>query len=387
MTRAIALISALVLLACGLALAGTRLEEERSAPRLRLDGTRWTWRAPGAPFRLRGRAPAGTVVTLYLGAKPVDRTQVAADGRFVLTGRPPTPGRHRVFVGAGGRRQDAGSVLVRPITLAAVGDVMLDRDDAGVWRSVGGVLRRADLATANLEGAVSAGGVALLDKDYVFRGPPQALRAMRRATGVDVLSVANNHTLDFGRAAFLDTLRHARAAGVATVGGGADDRSARRPVVLVRGGLRIAFLGYSDVNPLGFPAGPATPGTARAWPWQVAEDVRRAKRANDLVVVWFHWGEELVPEPSAAQRRLAAEALAAGATVVLGAHPHVLGGVARPARGRLVAWSLGNFVFPSFRDDTTRTGILLVELDAGGVRGWRLRPARIEGARPVLREA
>jgi hypothetical protein len=387
MPRAIAFIVLLVAVACGLAFAATRMEGARAAqqPLVDVDTTARGWRAPGAPFRVRGSAAPGAVVTLYLGERAVDRETVGAAGRFVMTARPPEPGRHAVSVGAGGRRWPAGTVLVRPVTLAAFGDVMLERDDPTVWSSVGRVLRSADIATGNLEGVLSTRGLAVADKDYTFRGPPQALARMRREAGVDVVSVANNHALDFGREAFLDTIANARRAGVETVGGGADLEAARAPVVLVRGGLRIAFLGYSDVNPLGFPAGAGVAGTARAWPEQVAADVARARKGSNVVVVWFHWGEELVPEPSVAQRRLAEAALGAGATVVLGAHPHVLGGVATPRSGRLVAWSLGNFVFPSFRDDTTATGILLVELGYEGVRGFELRDARIRGTRPELR--
>jgi poly-gamma-glutamate synthesis protein (capsule biosynthesis protein) len=153
--------------------------------------------------------------------------------------------------------------------------------------------------------------------------------------------------------------------------------------VLGAGGLRIALLGYSDVRPIGSDAGPDWAGTVRAEPIGISADVRSARRRADLVVVWFHWGEELATTPSSRQRELAAAALAAGATVVLGAHPHVLQPVERDRRS-LVAWSLGNFVFPSHSAGTTRTGILHVALDARGVGGWRLEPATIHGFRPLL---
>jgi poly-gamma-glutamate synthesis protein (capsule biosynthesis protein) len=104
------------------------------------------------------------------------------------------------------------------------------------------------------------------------------------------------------------------------------------------------------------------------------------------VVAAFHWGAELDRTPSARQRSLAREALAAGATAVLGAHPHVLQPVARPAPGRLVAYSLGNFVFGANSPGTERTGVLLVGLGAGRVLGHRLLPARIRAGRPLLRD-
>ena len=339
------------------------------------------WLAPGAPLRLHGFATPGRIVTLLVDGKPATRTRSGRFGRFRLRARAPAPGRHAVAVAAPGRREPVGILAVRPLRLAAVGDVKFDGSDP--WTGADEVLRAADIATANLETAVSLGGSPVADKEYTFRGSPRALHSMASTAGVDVVSLANNHALDYGREAFLDTIRHARAAGLATVGGGGNLAGARRPALVEAGGLRIAFLGYSDVNPYGFLASESAPGTAQAVEEWIAADVRRARRAADLVVVWFHWGIELHAEPIESQERFAAAALNAGAKVVLGAHPHVLGPVSTPRARSLVAWSLGNFVFPSFREETVRTGILLVRLDARGVRGHDLLPYRIEGFRPL----
>ena len=242
------------------------------------------------------------------------------------------------------------------------------------------MLRAADLALVNLECAVSNRGTPVSGKEYVFRGAPRALAGLARA-GVDIASVANNHSLDYGTDAFLDTLAHARRAGIRTVGGGDDLTAARRPVIVVRGGLRIAVLAYSDVRPLGFDAAEGKPGTARADLTWIAEDVARVRRRADTVVVYFHWGTELATTPDSRQRSFAEAAIGAGASVVLGAHPHVLQPLERRAR-RLVAWSLGNFVFGAVSPGTTASGILLVGLAADGVRSAELLPARIEGFRP-----
>jgi poly-gamma-glutamate synthesis protein (capsule biosynthesis protein) len=154
--------------------------------------------------------------------------------------------------------------------------------------------------------------------------------------------------------------------------------------VLDVGGLRIGFVGLSDVNPLGFNATADSAGTAKAEPETVAAAVHAARRHADVVVVWFHWGTELHPDPSLRQQQLAAAALDAGAQVVLGAHPHVFGRVTSPTRRSVIAWTLGNFVFPSGSPDTERTGILTVALGRDGVRGWRIVPATIHGFRPEL---
>jgi len=115
----------------------------------------------------------------------------------------------------------------------------------------------------------------------------------------------------------------------------------------------------------------------------IAHAVRAAKRAADLVVCWFHWGVELERSPNERQQQFAAAALQAGAKVVLGAHPHVLGAVERRARHSIVAWTLGNFVFPSGQPATLQTAILRVSLAATGVVGFQLTPATA-GVRPAL---
>src|SRR5581483_132228 len=149
------------------------------------------------------------------------------------------------------------------------------------------------------------------------------------------------------------------------------------------GGLRIAFLGYSDVNPLGFVATPTSPGTAKADVGEIESDVHAALQHADVAVCFFHWGVELHPDPDARQETFAEACLRAGAKLMLGAHPHVFGPVSRPTRSSLVAWTLGNFVFPA-SGAPARTAILQVSLTRHGVQGYRLLPTTIEGFRPVL---
>jgi poly-gamma-glutamate synthesis protein (capsule biosynthesis protein) len=244
-------------------------------------------------------------------------------------------------------------------------------------------LRRADVTTANLEGAVASAGVPVPGKEFHFEGPAALLNGARTYAGLDLVTLANNHVLDYGAAGLRATLVTARAAGIATVGAGGTIGAARRPAFIRAGGLTVAFLGYSDVNPYGFVASAGSPGTARADTSAIAADVRAARRKADLVVCWFHWGSEGQPSPNGRQQVFAAAALNAGATLVLGAHPHVLGRVVRPTRTSLVAWTLGNFVFPAASPATSRTAILLVALTSRGVSGFRLVPA-VSGVRPLL---
>ena len=350
-----------------------------------------TWLAPGASITVTGWAGPTEVVQLLANGAPLGRARSGTFGKFTLRLRTPTrSGTYRLVLRAGARRSHLPSLLVRPVVVAAVGDVNLgDRIATAIrsyggnypWTSVAPVLRAADIAVANLECAVSTGGTPA-SKAYTFRGDPAALSAVAKA-GVDVVSLANNHSLDFGIDAFRDTIRHLKKAGVTPVGGGGDLSAARAPALVTAGGLRFAILAYSDIRPYGFDATPLRPGAAPADVTALASDVRRARRKADSVIVYFHWGVELARSPDYRQQAFAAAAFNAGATVVLGAHPHVLQPVRRVGR-RLVAWSLGNFVFGAQSAGTSNTGILTIGLDRLGVRWSEFVPARIEGVRPIV---
>lgn len=284
-----------------------------------------------------------------------------------------------------------GTLNVRPVVLEAVGDITFGEQvgpaistygGAYPWRYVASTLERADITVGNLETAVSERGTAAA-KQYTFRGVPSALKPLHSLAGFDVLTLANNHTVDYGRDALLDTMNAVHAAGILSIGAGATSFRAHRPAIMVEGGLRVALLGYSDVNPLGFTATESSPGTAKADPTAIAADVRAARRHADDVICFFHWGTELHPDPDARQQMLADACLRSGASVVLGAHPHVLGPITRPTPNTLVAWTLGNFVFPS-AGVTAQTAILRVELGASGVAGYRAVPVVIDGFRPRL---
>ena len=350
------------------------------------------WRAPGAPIVIRGFSGAHVRLTLRANGKPVAAAVSGARGRYELRFAAAQPGRYRLVVGSADRRKPLGTLVVRRLVIDAVGDITFGEQVGAAiarygaaypWTYVARTLRAADITIGNLETAVTTGGTPAAAKKYVFRGEPSALRPLSGNAGFDVLTLANNHSVDYGRDALLDTVRAVRAAGMQPIGAGLDAARARRPAIVVAGGLRVAFLGYSDVNPLGFPAEASAPGTARADVAAITADVQAARRRADVVACFFHWGTELQPAPDSRQETFASACLNAGAKLVLGAHPHVFGPVARPSPSTLVAWSLGNFVFPS-SGDTARTAILTVELDRRGVHGYRLLPVQIDGFTPRL---
>jgi poly-gamma-glutamate capsule biosynthesis protein CapA/YwtB (metallophosphatase superfamily) len=220
-------------------------------------------------------------------------------------------------------------------------------------------------------------------KEFNFRGPPAALRVMARFAGFDVLNLANNHAGDYGTAALLDTVKYVRRFGMTPVGAGGSLAAAAKPRIVERLGLRIAFVGFSNILPSSFFAGPGRAGTQPATTQLIDAGVRRAGRTADVVIATFHWGVERATTEDARQRAFAASALQAGADAVIGAHPHVLQPIRRTGN-RLVAYSLGNFVFGAASSVTARTGILRLKLSAGGIEGARLAPAVIEGTRPRL---
>lgn len=349
------------------------------------------WRAPGVALPVSGWATAYERVVLRANGRVVDSALSGKHGRYRLRFAADRPGRYRLSVVTADRSRTAGTVVVRPVVLAAVGDITFGEQVGPAIASYGGrhpwvyvapSLRSADITIGNLETAVSTRGVAAV-KEYTFRGPPDALRPLHEFAGFDVLTLANNHAVDYGRDALEDTMRYAHAAGIKTIGAGSNSFRARRPAVVERGGLRVAFLGYSDVNPAGFLATETAAGTAAADTTAIAADVRAARRRADVVVCFFHFGVELRADPDSRQRTLASACLDAGAKVVLGAHPHVLGPVTRPSPRTLVAWTLGNFVFPS-GPKTARSAILRVELGKSRAGSYRLVPVTIDGFRPRL---
>jgi poly-gamma-glutamate capsule biosynthesis protein CapA/YwtB (metallophosphatase superfamily) len=355
--------------------------------------------APGGRIALAGEgAPSGARLVLEIrrraeGWSPVAEGRAGDDGRFLISGRvAAAPGKTSLRVrAAGGGASTPVAVTVRSLRLASVGDINLgDAPGAAIeaegprypWQSAGPVLRRADIAFGNLESAVSKRGTPF-PKQYNFRGTPAALAGLRRASGIDVLNLANNHVGDFGPIALLDTVRGVERLGIRAVGAGPGLRRALRPQVVERLGLRVAFVGFSNILPLEFAAEPGRPGVAWATPEAVSEAVRAARQRADVVVATFHWGIEKAPYETADQAELARIAADAGAQLVIGAHPHVLQPLRRTGAA-LVAYSLGNFVFGAQSSDTAATGVLVTDLSAEGVTAARWRPGAISGGRPLL---
>lgn len=272
------------------------------------------------------------------------------------------------------------------VTLAFAGDVhfagrtlsLLDDPDSA-FGPIAETLSAADLAVVNLETAMTTGGTPE-PKQFHFRAPPSGYRAVK-AAGIDAVSLANNHALDYGQAGLADTLRHAAAAGVPVFGAGEDAAAAYAPWVRQVNGLRIAVLGLSQIRELSdrWRARDASPGIAMGHSLRrAAKAVRDAKRKADVVVVFPHWGQEGNECPTDRMTRLAKTLADAGATAVIGTHAHLLQGDGWLGN-TYVAYGLGNFLW--WRDDafSNDTGVLEITLQGAKVERTAFIPARISG--------
>jgi poly-gamma-glutamate synthesis protein (capsule biosynthesis protein) len=270
------------------------------------------------------------------------------------------------------------------ITLAFAGDVHFEdrtadllADPASAFGPVAETLRGADVAMVNLETSVTDRGTPE-PKQFHFRAPATALDAVK-AAGVDVVTIANNHSLDYGPVGLTDTVDNARKAGVPAIGAGANAAEAYAPWVTTVRGTRIAFVAVSQVHELEYTwaAKDNRPGVAMAVDVaRSAAAVKAARSMADVVVVYAHWGQEGNSCPTAEMKTFAARMATAGATVVLGTHSHLLLGDGVLGK-TYVAYGLGNFLW--WRDDafSNDTGVLRLTLHDRAVTHSELVPASI----------
>ncbi len=361
------------------------------------------WEAP--PDLTRARADSGTVRLLTLDSVVLPDIAVPVDGLY--PGEPGYPLVNRLAVGILGSdtllRQWFFSLPDLPPTddsarirwIGAVGDVMPARGVDAALLSPGGservfgdalpILRGLDLLVGNLEAAATSGGVRT-GKTYTFRFDPQALKSLA-ASGFSYLSAANNHTFDFGADGFIDTIANIALAGIATSGTGRTSADASRPAVMHVGDTEIHLLSFAayPVDRSGFDgrtmarATPDRPGAL----WLDDEGIAAASRgfsASAFNVALVHGGLEWSSAPTEEQRRRYRDLVRAGADLVIGSHPHVLQGL-EARDGRLIAYSLGNFLFPGMEETPGGDRSVILEVGTWGRRIVSLRavPVRLRG--------
>ncbi|MFJ5228319.1 CapA family protein [Kitasatospora sp. NPDC088391] len=335
------------------------------------------------------RAPVGTAVTaLLLAAAATGCTGSAPAGDAAApaataagTSAPPVPSV-----------PPAPPVPDGSITVAFAGDVHFEGRSAARLSApaaetalgpIAATLSAADLAVLNLESAITARGKPE-PKLYNFRTGPEALTALKDA-GVDVVSQANNHAVDYGPDGLADTLAAKAAAPLAVIGIGKDAKEAYAPYVTTVRGVKVAVLAASQIEDLTnqkWRAGDRKPGIASALDEAaLVRAVTAAKAQAPVVLVYLHWGDEGKTCPTAAQTRIAKKVAAAGATAVVGTHAHTMLGSGMLGN-TYVAYGYGNFLWYGTSDYTAsdETGVATLTVTREGkVTGETFTPAHIDG--------
>jgi poly-gamma-glutamate capsule biosynthesis protein CapA/YwtB (metallophosphatase superfamily) len=267
------------------------------------------------------------------------------------------------------------------VRIVFLGDIMLDGGPGHIvtnggdpFAAVAPILRDADLTVGNLECAITRDGHAV-DKPYTFKGPKSALPLLKKY--LSAVSLANNHSGDWGKRGFADELTLLQDTGLPWFGGGANEREAHRPLVLTANGRRVALLGYNNFPPRSFAARRNSPGTAWLVEKDAIRDIQQARRQADIVILFLHWGEELEPAPLPGQQALARRLIDAGADAIIGAHPHVTQTIDW-YKGRPVVYSLGNFLFDYFPTDPPVWKGWIVKLTFGADASPKLEKSTVE---------
>jgi poly-gamma-glutamate capsule biosynthesis protein CapA/YwtB (metallophosphatase superfamily) len=273
-----------------------------------------------------------------------------------------------------------------PVTLAFTGDVMFGRtvnshmlatapSDPYPFTYTAEFLRGFDLTIGNLECVISKLG-APVPKSYNFRGDARAYDRLLNA-GFDLVSVANNHSGDYGKAAFMDEYTTLPKRGLTPIGGGKNRQQAHTPVFKTVHDTTIAFLAYDEIDPYSFAATDTTPGHAWLTADALRHDIAVARAHADFVIPFVHWGIEYYTGLTAHQRQLAQIAIDSGADLVVGAHPHVIE-PHETYKGKPIIYSLGNFVFDGMYEEVVRRGsILTLTIQKNRLLGWNLTTTRI----------
>ncbi|MGZ4617422.1 MAG: CapA family protein [Frankiaceae bacterium] len=335
-----------------------------------------------------GRAAGALVLAVALGAAACSTSAESAAGRSAASSsaRPAPVGTTAVAASPSSPPPVISIAFGGDVHFEGVLGTRLAADPDTALGPVASVLSSADLAMVNLETAITTRGTPE-PKSFTFRAPPAAFQALR-AAGVDVTTMANNHGMDFGLVGLQDSVAAIKASRFPVVGIGLDDEQAYAPYYTTVKGVRVAFVGATQVidDPLipKWTAGPGKPGLASAKEVdRTVRAVREAREHSDVVVVYLHYGTETVNCPTDRQQAIAKTLADAGADIVVGSHAHVLLGAGFLGR-TYVDYGLGNFAFySSGSGPNTQSGVLVVNVAPHKVvrAGWV--PAHIEGGVPI----
>ncbi|MCG2796499.1 MAG: CapA family protein [Actinomycetia bacterium] len=290
------------------------------------------------------------------------------------------------------------------VTLTAIGDIIPARtvvqkmDLHGIdypFERAAPYVRGADIVCGNLECPLSD-RVEPPDEGIYFVAPSETINGIK-LLGLNLVTLANNHSSNFGENVFTDTLDLLKANNLEYVGGGIDRAEAYAPRYRDVRGLRFGFLNYNAIIGA-LDATDTSPGVANIHLWpsfdddpedikMVEDEIAEAKREADFLVVFFHWGKEYHRDPVESVKQMAHKACDAGADLIIGTHPHCIQEIERYGN-KFIFYSLGNFVFDQMSDEKVRTGIIVkLEFEGARVSEMNLVPYRIHDfCQPVVFE-
>jgi poly-gamma-glutamate synthesis protein (capsule biosynthesis protein) len=254
------------------------------------------------------------------------------------------------------------------ITLAAIGDVLIHSsiwkdataggtiDFRPMFRQVKPILQKADIAFANQESMMGGAGIGL--SDYPLFNSPFEIGDALKDAGIDIVSMANNHSMDKREIGIRKAIERLNAIGIQYVGANSSEEDRQRDRIITKNGIKVAFLAYT-FGTNGIPVPPDKPYLVNVLDKErIAADIRKVRNAADIVAVSMHFGTEYERTPNAEQKEWAQAAADAGADIILGHHPHVLQPVewitSSQGRKTLVFYSLGNFLAAQEQTDPYR---------------------------------
>jgi poly-gamma-glutamate synthesis protein (capsule biosynthesis protein) len=244
-------------------------------------------------------------------------------------------------------------------TFSFAGDVMMDRgiertlQNTGIYPffDVHDLLNDSTFTFVNLETSVSRIGERV-NKLYTFKSRPETLSYLTNA-GINIVSLANNHTMDYGTIALIHTISNLDVYGIMHTGAGMNIDEATTPVILETNGIKIGVLAYGDIYPISLYARENRPGVAGIYIDRMISNIQTLRESVDFVVVSLHWGIEYDDFIQPVQQRIAYRLIDNGANLIIGHHPHVLQGIERYNDG-MIFYSMGNFIFDQRRHIKTR---------------------------------
>jgi poly-gamma-glutamate synthesis protein (capsule biosynthesis protein) len=249
-------------------------------------------------------------------------------------------------------------------------------------------LKTGDIVFGNLETPISEGR-KILPGEMFFRSEP-GMEKQLKAVNFSILSLANNHTGNFGTEGLEQTFKYLSEGGIKYVGAGENTDEANAPMYIESNGLKFAFLAYVDIDftPKEYGATDKSAGLAFMNKEKMATAIAEAKKQADFVIVSMHWGNEYQTKPSDKQIEYAHLAIDSGAELVIGHHPHVVEPIEK-YNGKYIFYSLGNFVFDQMWSTATREGVIeKIIFDKNGVKSLETKVVRIDDyAQPNIIES